>query len=105
MPAAQVECVAHEPDLGQPLVATRPRRRGIGDACIGEQSAAHGVVDRPAVVRVDQGQLPELVALVQVRNAGGRQLQCELAERDAASGVDQGRHHRFSDLEEVGVAH
>src|SRR4051794_27920703 len=39
-------------------------------------------VDRPAVVRIDQVEAPALVALVDVRHAGTRELEQRLRQRD-----------------------
>ena len=57
------------------------RRLGAGLQLL-QQALAALPADRPAVVGVDQRQRFELVALVEVRDAGTRQLQEQLPQRD-----------------------
>ena len=46
-----------------------------------EQGAAPLVIDRPTVVRIDQAEVPELRALVEVRHAGRADLDRQLRQR------------------------
>src|SRR5204863_696518 len=46
-----------------------------------EQRAAEGEVHGPAIVRVDERQVPQLGPLVEVGNAGRRDLEQQLAQR------------------------
>ena len=54
---------------------------------VGQRGAARLPVDRPAVVGVDQSQVQQLVALVDVGYARHGQLEQQLAERDAVAGL------------------
>src|SRR5581483_4837564 len=78
--ASQTEHVANQPEL----------RRWIG-----ERAAPLVPVDRPAVVRVDEAQALELVALVDVRDARAGQLQERLRERDPAPDRSQAPDERL----------
>ena len=80
--AAACERVPDDPQLRQ-----RPRRRRQDrlrrrPSCeLREQSPPRVVVDRPAVVGIDQAQVPQLGALVDVGHAGRGQLEQRLRQR------------------------
>ena len=74
--------------LQRPSAGCRPgvpghahRRRGVLAEELGEHLVAEPEVDRPAVVRVHQRQVPELAALVDVRHPGAGELQRQLHQR------------------------
>lgn len=74
-----------QPELGEAGVG-----QGIRDGAVlqlGEQALPDSIVDRPAVVGVDQAVVPELGALVDVGNPGGGQLD---------QGLGQGVHPPWS---------
>ena len=63
-------------------------QRELGGVSAAPSAAAARVeVDRAAVVRVHQREVLELVAAVDVRDAGGGELEQQLAERGAAAGL------------------
>ena len=48
------------------------------------------VIDRPAIVRINQGEIPDLVALVNIRNARHGELEERLGQR-----IDRAQTVRF----------
>ena len=101
----QVQGVAGDPQLGEALVGPgqqglgleRPRRRRGPLAQLGQQGAAEGEVDRAAVVGVDQRQVDELVALVDVGHARQREGQGLLGQ-GVDPAVGRQRPHEGLDL-------
>ncbi len=89
VPAPVLEHSVDQPQLRAALVTAgqgllRPR---LGQAV--QQRAAPLVVHGPAVVRVDQGEIPHLGALVQVGNPGAGQQQRRLRQRVDPSSLDE----------------
>ena len=73
--------VVDRPQLGQAFVDPRHHLRGGQVLHLVQQPAAQLVVHRPAIVRVDQAQVPQLRALVEIGHAGRGMLQQGLRQR------------------------
>src|SRR5262245_16725019 len=63
--------------------------------------APAGKVDRTAVVRIDQRQVPELGSLIEVGNSGNRSLEGELAEAVECSDQRRAPHEGGQLREEI----
>ena len=90
--------------LGAPLSRSPAQASagGLTRAAV-EQRAAQLVVDRAAVVGVDEAEVPQLGALVDVGHAGGGQLEQGGAERVDPAPVDQGAHEALEVGDEARV--
>ncbi len=88
-----------EPELGCALGGARQHALGHGARRQLEERAARLPVDGAAVVRVDEAEIPELAALVEVGDAGRGELQERLRERCGPAGRDE----RFDEGLEVGA--
>ena len=84
--AAEGEGAGQHPHLDR---SADPVARRVALAAVVQQVLAHPPVDGAAVVGVDQAEVPQLGALVDVRHAGGGELHQELGQR---VGVAGGRH-------------
>ena len=93
-----------EKELGQALVEAFPgllhrHRRGLL-----EQPHAQLEIDRAAVVGIDEAQIPELAALVEVGDAGSGQRQQLHRERVHPARHPERRHESVEVASELGVA-
>ena len=79
--AAEGESAGQHPHLDRPA---DPVARRVALAAIIQQVLARPPVDRAAVVRIDQAEVPQLGALVDVRHAGGGELHSSWASALAA---------------------
>ena len=68
-----------------------------------EHDATLVPVDRTPVVGIDQGEIPQLVTLVEVGYAGRGEAQHDLPERDAFTGERDVGDERFEPFEERGM--
>src|SRR5207237_3651803 len=75
-PSAQRERLPDQEELRS--LARRRRAR----LQLRQRASPRVPVDGPAVVWVDEAEVPQLVALVDVRHAGARELEQRLRERD-----------------------
>ena len=78
---AQAQERARDEELDAPVRPAVEQRARLRPLERGQQLPAQLVIDRPAVVRVHQAVVPQVVALVDVRHPGHRQLEDQLRER------------------------
>src|SRR5882762_5997743 len=93
------------PPVGLGLDETGGEARAVGGGGeraveIAEQAAAQREVHRPAVVGVDQAQVPQLGALVEVGDTGRRDLDQRLRQRVERAEVGDARLERGEVVEE-----
>ena len=93
----------HDQQLRKALIRPRQDLLGAESVELAKESAAQLVVDRPAVVRIDKAQVPELAALVEVGDAWsgqGEQLPCQRVD---APRTDQGADESIQCGDELGI--
>ena len=83
-----------EPQLGAPGSPVLQKRFGAFRLEPGERRLPSGKIDRAAVVRVDEAEVPELRALVDVRHARRGELDCQLRQRRHRAGKTERRRAR-----------
>src|SRR5258707_3483589 len=100
---AQRETIADQPQLGHPLVETLHHllRRSLSE--IGEHASSQIEILRPAIVRIDQRDVPQLCALVKVGDAGRSQLHQRLRERIYPPSVYQRSNKFIQRLNEIEI--
>ena len=91
-PATRFERPPHHEQFGEALVGARHGLGGRARVELAEEAAPMPVVNRPAVVRVHEAQVPELRALVDVGHTRGGQR-----EQLQGEAVDPARPHQRHD--------
>ena len=78
MGGAPTEHPGHQPLLDVPVVPAA--QQVFGGRAAAQRLTSFGIIDRSAIIRIDQAEIPELGALVEVRYAGYRQAQQRLGQ-------------------------